>query len=260
MYRPNVLKERLRRGENVLGCWTMLGSPQIAEILSLAGFDYLVLDQEHGLGDVTSLQAQLHAMSATSTVGVVRVPWNDHVYLKRVLDAGAEAVLVPGIDTADEARAAVAACRYPPRGRRGTAASSVRASSYGMAPGYVATCADNLLIACQIESFTAVNNIDAILEVEGIDVMFIGPFDLSATVGQMGNLEHPEVAALLQRAEKAIRAAGRPMGTVPHPGCTALDMFERGYQFVNAGSDVARLRDGSLGDVKAFRARYPRNA
>lgn len=256
MYRPNVLKQRLHNGDKLLGCWTMLGHPQVVEILSLAGFDYLVLDQEHGLGDATSLAAQLHAMSATPTVGVVRVPWNDHVYLKRVLDVGAEAVLVPSVDTADEARAAVAACRYPPRGRRGTAASSVRASSYGMAPDYVATCADNLLIACQIESATAVANIDAILAVEGIDLLFIGPFDLSATVGQMGNLKHPEVAALIERAETAIRAAGRPMGTVPHPGCTPLDMFERGYQFVNAGSDIARLRDGALADVKVFRARY----
>ena len=136
----------------------MLGSPQVAEILGLAGFDYVVLDQEHGLGDATSLAAQLHAMSATPAVGVVRVPWNDHVYLKRVLDVGAEAVLIPSIDTADDARAAVAACRYPPQGRRGTASSSVRASSYGMAPDYVATCAHNLLIACQVESFTAVND------------------------------------------------------------------------------------------------------
>jgi len=256
LYRPNVLKNRLANGENVLGCWSMLGSPQVAEILSLAGFDYLVLDQEHGLGDVTSLAAQLHAMSATPTVGVVRVPWNDHVYLKRVLDVGAEAVLIPSIDTADEARAAVAACLYPPRGRRGTASSSVRASSYGMAPDYVATCADNLLIACQIESAKAVENIDEILAVEGIDLMFIGPFDLSATIGQMGNLKHPEVARLIGRAEERIRAAGRPMGTVPHPGCTWKDMFERGYQFVNAGSDIARLRDGCVTDVKDFRALY----
>lgn len=256
MYRPNVLKERLRKGEKVLGCWTMLGHPQVVEILSLAGFDYLVLDQEHGLGDATTLAAQLHAMQATPCVGVVRVPWNDHVYLKRVLDVGAEAVLIPSVDTADEARAAVAACRYPPRGRRGTAASSVRASSYGMAPNYVATCADELLIACQIESATAVGNIDAIVAVEGIDLFFIGPFDLSATVGQMGNLKHPEVAALIERAEKAIVGAGKPMGTVPHPGATWQDMFERGYQFVNAGSDVARLRDGSIADVKGFRARY----
>ena len=256
MYRPNSLKERLRKGENVLGCWSFLGNPQVVEILSLAGFDYLLLDQEHGLGDPTSLATQLVALSATPTVGVVRVPWNDHVYLKRVLDAGAEGVLIPGIDTAEEARAAVAACLYPPRGRRGTAAGSVRASSYGMAPDYVATCADNLLIACQIESAKAVENIDAILAVEGIDLMFIGPFDLSATVGQIGNLKHPEVARLIEHAESRIRAAGRPMGTVPHPGCTWKDMFARGYQFVNAGSDVSRLRDGSLADVKEFRALY----
>jgi len=173
-----------------------------------------------------------------------------------VLDIGAEAVLIPSVDTAEEARAAVAACRYPPRGRRGTAAGSVRASSYGMAPDYVATCADELLIACQIESATAVGNIDAILAVEGVDLLFIGPFDLSATMGRMGDLRHPEVAALIERAEAAILAAGRPMDTVPHPGLTWQDMFDRGYQFVNAGSDVSRLRDGALADVKAFRARY----
>ena len=256
MYRKNILKQRLIDGENVLGCWSFLGNPHVVEILGLAGFDYLVLDQEHGLGDPTSLSAQLQAMSATATVGVVRVPWNDHVYLKRVLDAGAEAVLIPSVDTAEEARAAVAACLYPPRGRRGTASSSVRASSYGMAPDYVATCAENLLIACQIESARAVENIDEILAVDGIDLIFIGPFDLSATVGQMGNLKHPEVARLIGRAEERIKAAGRPMGTVPHPGCTWKDMFERGYQFVNAGSDVARLRDGSLADVKEFRALF----
>ncbi|MCM0018392.1 MAG: aldolase/citrate lyase family protein [Tagaea sp.] len=256
MYRTNGLKARLQRGENVLGCWSMLGDPHVTELLSLAGFDYIVLDQEHGLGDPSSLSAQLQAMSATGTVGVVRVPWNDHVYLKRVLDVGAEAVLIPSVDTADEARAAVAACLYPPRGRRGTASSSVRASSYGMAANYVATCAAELLVAIQIESATAVGNIDAILAVEGIDLVFIGPHDLSATVGQMGNLKHPEVARLIGHAEARIKAAGLPMGTVPHPGCTWMDMFERGYQFVNSGSDISRLRDGSLADVKAFREIY----
>ena len=256
MYRTNRLKERLRRGENVLGCWSFLGNPQVVEILSLAGFDYILLDQEHGVGDPSTLAAQLQAMSATPATPVVRVPWNDHVYLKRVLDMGAEAVLIPSIDTAEEARAAVAACLYPMRGRRGTAASSVRASDYGMAPDYVATCADNLLIGCQIESARAVENIDEILAVDGIDLMFIGPFDLSATVGQMGDLRHPEVARLIGHAEARIKAAGRPLGTVPHPGCTWKDMFARGYQFVNAGSDVARLRDGSLADVKEFRALY----
>ena len=125
-----------------------------------------------------------------------------------------------------------------------------------MAPDYVATCAENLLIACQIESAKAVDNIDEILAVDGIDLVFIGPFDLSATVGQMGNLKHPEVARMIEHAEARIKAAGRPMGTVPHPGCTWKDMFARGYQFVNAGSDIARLRDGSLADVREFRALY----
>ena len=123
-----------------------------------------------------------------------------------------------------------------------------------MAADYVGSCAENLLIACQIESARAVENIDAILAVEGIDMLFIGPFDLSATVGQMGNLKHPDVARLVEHAETRIRAAGRPMGTVPHPGCTWKDMFARGYQFVNAGSDISRLRDGALADVKEFRA------
>ncbi|MBL8701735.1 MAG: 2,4-dihydroxyhept-2-ene-1,7-dioic acid aldolase [Alphaproteobacteria bacterium] len=256
MYRQNVLKQRLRNGENVLGCWSMLGNPHVVELLAHTGYDFIVLDQEHGFGDPGSLALQLQAMSATPTVGVVRVPWNDHVYLKRVLDIGAEAVLIPSVDTADEARAAVAACLYPPKGRRGTASSSVRASNFGLAPDYVATCADNLLIALQIESATAVRNIDAILAVEGIDMLFIGPFDLSATVGLMGQLKHPEVAGLIGHAEARIKAAGKPMGTVPHPGCTWRDMFARGYQFVNASSDVARLRDASVADVKEFRSAH----
>ena len=256
VYRKNGLKQRLRNGENVLGCWSMLGHPQVIEILSLAGFDFIVLDHEHGLGDPNTLPSQLRAMSGTSTVGVVRVPWNDHVYLKRVLDAGAEVVLIPSIDTADQARAAVAACLYAPRGRRGTAASSVRASNYGMARDYVATCAENLMIACLIESAQAVENIDEILAVDGIDMLHIGPTDLSATVGQLGNISHPDVARLIAYAEARIKRANRPMGTVPHPGCTWKDMFARGYQFVNAGSDIARLRDGSLADMEEFRTLY----
>lgn len=256
MYRRNAVKTRLHVGENVLGCWTALGSPAVVELLGFAGFDYIVLDQEHGLGDLGPLVAQLQALSATPATAVVRVPWNDHVVLKRVLDTGAEGVMIPSIETAEEARTAVAACRYPPLGRRGAASSSARASQYGMAADYVATCAGNLLIVLRIESAKGVANIDSILEVPGIDVIFIGPHDLSGTVGQLGNLKHPEVAGLIARAEQQARAAGTPMGTVPHPGATWRDMFERGYRFVNAGSDVSRLRDGSLSDVRAFREVY----
>ena len=258
MYRPNALKQNLKAGRNVVGCWTMLGNPHVLEILALSGYDYLLLDLEHGVGDPSSLANMLHAISATKTTSVVRVPWNDQVYLKRVLDAGAEGVMIPSIETADEARAAVAACRYPPLGRRGTAASSVRASSYGMGTDYVATAADNLLIVLQIETAKGVQNIDEILKVEGIDVMFIGPYDLSATVGRMGELKHPEVAGLIETAEKKIKAAKIPMGTVPHAGVPWMEMFKRGYQFVNSGSDVGKLRDTSLADVKTFRDAFPR--
>lgn len=256
MYRRNTCKERLKAGRKVLGCWTALGCAPVVELLGFTGFDYLLLDHEHGLGDLGALTAQMQAMSATPATSVVRVQWNDQVVLKRVLDAGAEGVMIPLVETAEEARAAVASCRYPPKGRRGAAASSARASNYGMATDYVATCADNLLVVLQIESEKGVQNIEEILKVEGIDVMFIGPHDLSGTVGQLGNLKHPEVAALIERAERAIVASGIPMGTVPHPGSTALQMFERGYSFVNAGSDVSRLRDSSLADVRAFRAAY----
>jgi 4-hydroxy-2-oxoheptanedioate aldolase len=256
MYRRNACKERLKAGRKVLGCWTALGSAPVVELLGFAGFDYLLLDHEHGLGDLSSLVGQLQAMAATPATAVVRVQWNDQVVLKRVLDAGAEGVMIPLVETADEARAAVASCLYPPKGRRGAASSSARASNYGMASNYVATCADNLLVILQIESEKAVQNIDQILKVEGIDVMFIGPYDLSGTVGQLGNLKHPRVAELIDRAERAILASGIPMGTVPHPGCTALQMFERGYSFVNAGSDVSRLRDASLADVRAFREAF----
>jgi 4-hydroxy-2-oxoheptanedioate aldolase len=257
MYRPNATKQKLAAGRKVLGCWTMTGSPVVTEILGLAGFDFLLLDQEHGLGDPTALVAQLQAINTTPATSIVRVPWNDHVYLKRVLDAGVEGVMIPSVDTAEEARAAVAACHYPPRGRRGAASSSARASGYGTAPDYVATCGDNLLVIVQIESAKAVENIDAICAVEGVDLVFIGPHDLSGTVGQLGNLKHPEVVRLIGHAEARIKANGKPMGTVPHPGSTAMDMFARGYDFVNAGSDIGKLRDSSLADVRKFREAYP---
>jgi 4-hydroxy-2-oxoheptanedioate aldolase len=256
MYRKNVLKSRLKQGENVLGCWSFLGSPHATELLGLAGFDYILIDQEHGLGDPSSISLQMQALSATEASGIVRVPWNDPIYLKRVLDAGVDGVMIPSIDTAAEATAAVAACRYPPRGRRGTAASSVRASNYGMAADYVATAADNLTIVLQIETVEGVRNIDEILAVEGIDVLFIGPYDLSGSAGHLGELKHPEVAGLIEHVEKRTRAKGIPLGTVPHQGCTWADMFDRGYQFVNAGSDIARLRDGALADIKRFREGY----
>lgn len=259
MFRPNALKARLVAGKRALGCWTVLGAPPVIELLALCGFDYLLLDQEHGFGEPSALLNSLQAMAATpSCTSIVRVPSNDPNYLKRVLDAGVEGVMVPSVETAEDARAVVAACRYPPAGRRGSALGSARASDYGInAPKYKRAAADELLIVCQVESPKAVENIGAIAAVEGVDVLFIGPHDLSGTVGHLGDLKHPEVARLIARAEEGIKKSGKPMGTVPHPGTTWREMFQRGYQMINAGSDVGRLRDAALADVKEFRSVYP---
>jgi 4-hydroxy-2-oxoheptanedioate aldolase len=237
----------------------VLGAAPVIELLAYCGFDYLLLDQEHGFGEPSALLHSLQAMAATpGCTSVVRVPSNDPNYLKRVLDAGVEGVMVPNVETADEAHAVVAACRYPPKGRRGSALGSARASDYGInAARYKAAAADELLIVVQIESPKAVQNIGAIAAVDGIDVVFIGPHDLSGSVGQLGDLKHPEVAQLIARAEEAIRNSGKPMGTVPHPGATWREMFQRGYHMINAGSDVGRLRDAALADVKEFRSVYP---
>jgi len=258
MFRPNALKARLLAGKRALGCWTVLGAPAVIELLALCGFDFLLLDQEHGFGEPSALLHSLQAMAATPACSsVVRVPSNDPHYLKRVLDAGVECVMVPNVETAEDARAIVAACRYPPAGRRGSALGSARASDYGIrAPDYRQRAAQELLVVCQIESPRAVENVEAIAAVEGVDVVFIGPHDLSGTVGQLGDLKHPDVARLIARAEEGIKRSGKPMGTVPHPGATWREMFERGYHMINAGSDVGRLRDGALADVKEFSRVY----
>ncbi len=256
MYRPNRVKQRLAAGHKVLGCWSALGDPVAAEILAQSGFDFLIFDQEHGLGEPIHLVRQLHAISATPTTSIVRVPWNDPISLKRVLDTGVEGVMIPSVETAGQAADAVAACRYPSAGRRGSAIGAIRASDYGLAGDYAATAADNLMIICQIETVTAVENIDAIAAVPGVDLLFIGPYDLSGSAGHFGDIAHPEVSALIDRAKKGIADAGGPVGTVPHPGGTWQEMFDQGYDMVTGGSDVNFLRDPSLATVRDFQNRY----
>ena len=257
MYRENRVKAKVRAGKKTLGFWSGLGSPFVTELLALTGLDFLVLDQEHGFGEPQSLALQLQALSATETTSIVRVPSNDRTYIKRVLDAGVEGLIVPSVDTAELAEAAVAACHYPPVGRRGSAIGSARASNYGMAVGYGDTAGENLLVICQVESIQAVENIDAIAAVEGIDVLFIGPFDLSGSIGHLGEIDYPDVAAAITEAERGIKAAGKAMGTVPHPGKSWSDMFNEGYDMVSAGSDVSALRNAGTAAMAEFRKTYP---
>lgn len=253
MFQPNMLRRKLLAREKVLGTWSNTGSPVAVEIMAACGYDVVVIDQEHGLGDPTQLMHQLQAVDSARGHAMVRIPSNDPIYLKRVLDVGAQSIMIPNVESAEQARQAVAACRYPPRGFRGSAIGVARAARYGMYKPYRSEADDNILLVAQIESRTGVSAIAEIGAVEGIDVLFIGPFDLSGNLGHLGEIAHPDVAPVIAAAEKAILATGKAMGTVPHPGVDFLEMFAKGYHFVAAGSDISRLRDGSLADVAAFR-------
>lgn len=254
MYRTNSLKQKLRDGQKVLGCWLHLESTIGAEMLALTGFDFLIIDHEHGPGSVMSAISTMQAMNGTDCVPLVRVPWNDTVYLKRILDAGAEAIMVPSVDTPEEAENVVKACRYPPQGVRGAAHTIVRASSYGMeSDRYLKDNGKELLIVCQVESVKAVKNIDALLAVEGVDMWFIGPMDLSGSTGKLGDMTNPEFLDLRRKAEEAIVASDKLLGGLPVAEDPADAMFARGYDLAVGASDVVMLRNAALEHLKTFR-------
>ncbi|HEX6016091.1 MAG TPA: aldolase/citrate lyase family protein [Geminicoccaceae bacterium] len=254
MYRPNVLKTQLKAGESVYGAWVGGGSPGNAELLGHVGFDFLVLDQEHGAGELSHAVEALRAVASSGTPCVVRAPWNDPIWLKRILDAGADSVMIPAVETAAAAKAAVAACRYPPQGTRGYAAGVVRASTFGLEPGYVAKANGNLLIVLQIESAAAVENAAEICAVEGVDVVFIGVNDLAGSIGRLEQLDHPDVLSLVRRAEEIIIASGKPMGTVPSAGASWQELFARGYRMVVGPHDVILLRDAALAALREYQS------
>ena len=256
MYSANDLKARMLGGDVVFGCWVGGGSPTNAEILGHIGFDFLLLDHEHGIGDTTDIVSELRAIAGTPTPPVVRVPWNDPIYLKRILDAGVQSVMVPSVDTADAARAAIRACYYPPEGTRGYAAGVVRASTYGLEEGYAAKANSNLLTILQIESAGAVDEIEDIVAVEGVDMFFIGVNDLAGSIGRLEQLDHPDVRALVERAETAILGSGKLMGTIPTVGAGYAELVARGYRLIAGPYDVALLRDAGRAALAQYKGLF----
>ncbi len=253
MIRDNPLKPRLARGDPVLGCWLLMVAPIAAEIVGLAGYDFVMIDHEHGPGSFTDAISLMQAVAASGASPLMRVPWNDAVYVKRALDAGVEGLMFPSIGSAEEARSAVAACRYPPAGIRGAAYGSVRASGYGLAgTRYRDTAADNLLIICQIETLAGLAAIPEIARVPGVDVLFIGPYDLSGSIGKLGRFDDPEVRELIDRAEHAIRTSGVCYGSVPSPVRTVAQLLAADCRLVIAGSDTGFVRRGAVAEVEAF--------
>ena len=249
------IKEAMRSGKAVNGCWINLFSPLAAEIVANAGYDSVLIDLEHGPGAVLDDISIMQAVQGQDCAALLRVPANDAVWLKRVLDAGVDGVMVPAVNDAEDAKAAVAACRYPPKGLRGMAATVVRASRFGMEwQDYTARAADELLIMCQVESAEAVENVSAIADVEGVDMLFIGPFDLSASLGFLGQPDHETVMASISRVEAAAKAAGKLLGGIPTPGRSAQALYDAGYHLVLADADVSLLRDAACASVEGLRA------
>jgi 4-hydroxy-2-oxoheptanedioate aldolase len=253
MYRENLLKRRLKSGETCYGAWLGSASPTAAEILALSGFDCIVIDHEHGPGTLAEGLAVARAIQSTPCTALMRVPWNDAVYVKRVLDFGVEGIMFPSVNSPEEARAAVSSCRYPPEGMRGWAASMVRASRYGLAGDYQAGCGDNLLVICQIESAQAVEAVPDIARIPGIDMLFVGPYDLSGSIGRLGEFDSPEVRDLMMRAERAILDSGILYGTLPNPIRPVEALREVGCGLMVPASDVGLLREAALAQVSALK-------
>ena len=220
--------------------------------MSDAGFDWVLFDTEHSPNEIPGLLGQLQAAARGTATGIVRPAWNDAVLIKRVLDIGAQSLLVPYVQDAEEARRAVAAVRYPPAGIRGVAAAT-RASRYGRVTDYLKKAADEICLLVQVETRAALDALETIAGVPGVDGVFIGPSDLSASFGHIGNPQHPEVQAALEQAVKRLDAIGKPAGILTLNEEEARRYITWGYRFVAVGSDVGLLARGADALARKFK-------
>lgn len=230
-----------RGGRPAAGMFLSSGDPTAAEICAGAGLDYLLIDAEHAPLSLEGILAQLRVIAGTGTLALVRVPALDAVQLKQVLDLGAQNILVPMVHTAEDAQAAVRAVRYPPRGVRGVGSALARSGRWNRTPGYLTNADDQLTLFVQIESVTAVENAAAIAAVDGVDGVFIGPSDLSATLGLIGQQDHPDVVAAVKEVIGQVKAAGKIVGVNAFVQAQARDYVAAGADYVNVGADVALL-------------------
>ena len=253
----NKLKKKLKDGKKTAGAWVQIASPFTAEIFSNAGFDWLMIDMEHGPGDILTLVHQIHAMKGSDTVPLVRTPWNDFVQIKRILDAGASGVLVPYVNTKEEVEEAVRACKYPMDGIRGMAGSP-RAPGYGQnSMNYLKVANEEIFIMTAVETPVAVDNMDEMLTVEGLDGIFIGPMDLATSMGYFGNSKHPAVQDAIKVIETKVLESGKVLATTTGTWEQAETLFQRGYQMLMLMADGVTLAKLANELVKKFKQAYP---
>lgn len=241
---PNSFKRDLLAGKRLIGCWASLSSAISTEVLGLAGFDWLLLDGEHSPNDVISFIPQLMALKDSVSAPIVRPASNNVVEIKRLLDAGFYNFLVPFIETTEQASAAVAATRYPPQGVRGVSVSQ-RNNRYGTLPDYFKGINEQICVMVQIESRLGVAEASNIAAVPGVDCVFVGPSDLAAAYGHLGNPGHPEVQGAIAEVFAAAQAAGKPLGILAPAESDARRYLAMGASFVGVGSDLGLFRNAS---------------
>jgi 4-hydroxy-2-oxoheptanedioate aldolase len=248
----NAFKHALAAGKLQIGLWSSLASNVAAEIISDSGFDWILLDTEHSPNEIPGLVSQLQALARGTATPIVRPAWNDAVLAKRILDIGAQSLLFPYVQNVNEARAAVASTRYPPQGIRGVAVSA-RASRYGRTPGYLTKANDEICVLVQVETGQAMRELEAIAKVDGVDGVFIGPSDLAASLGHLGNPQHPDVQKVIEDAGRRLKAIGKPAGILTGNEDEARRYMGWGYLFVAVGADVGLLARNADALAKKFK-------
>lgn len=237
----NRFKAALKEGKQQIGCWAGFADAYATEILATAEFDWLVIDGEHAPNDLPTISAQIQVLDNKHSEAVVRLPIGNEWLIKQVLDAGAQTLLIPMVESADQARDLAAAMFYPPNGIRGSGAALARASRFGAIPDYIPTADAQMCLLVQVETVAGINALDEILKVDGVDGVFIGPSDLAADMGHLGNAAHPEVRDVIKSALAKISASPKAAGILAVDDKTAQTYGEWGAQFLAVGIDVLML-------------------
>jgi len=248
----NAFKHAIAQDQTQIGLWVSLCSNIAAEVLGDSGYDWLLIDTEHTPNEPATVLTQLQAMATGTATPIVRPAWNDTVLIKRLLDIGVQSFLVPYVESAEEAEAAVAAVRYPPRGMRGVA-TSTRASRFARVKDYFEKADDEICMLVQVETRKGYDNLDEILAVDGVDGVFVGPADLSAGLGHLNNPMHPEVQTAIFDIQTRCRAAGKPAGILTGVEDEARAYIEAGFTFVAVGSDLGLLIKHADALVRRFK-------
>lgn len=253
----NPFKARLIAKQTQIGTFALLASPTVNEALACQGLDFVLVDIEHGETEISDLVALLTALESGGAEALVRVPWNDRVWIKRAMDMGARSIMVPQVENAEEAAQAVSYMRYPPHGVRGVAHLN-RGGRFGTVESYLTTAHEEACLVVQMESEQAFGHLESIVAVEGVDAIFLGPSDLAASMGLVGQNSHPKVTDLLDRAVEICVKAGKPVATVSGSAQQAEALLSKGYSFVTVNSDIDYIVNqakADLAELSKWRAR-----